>query len=124
MLRMVAPSPWSKSLRLAAGEVKEVTLRLPQKALKLPAPNGKTFAFSHLFVAVDLMNTVAETDETNNTAVVERTALETLALPNSRLPSKPRSSAVFASPVADERRDFFRTIIKVLSSERVGFYSA
>jgi hypothetical protein len=61
---------------LAAGEVKEVTLRLPQKALQLAGPDGQLTAFTHLFVAVDLMNTVAETDKTNNTAVVERAALE------------------------------------------------
>ena len=73
-----APQAVAEVASMAGGEVKEVTLRLPQKALKLPAPNGKTFAFSHLIVAVDLMNTVAETDKTNNTAVVERAALETL----------------------------------------------
>jgi subtilase family serine protease len=64
---------------LAAGEVKEVTLRLPQNALMLAGPDGRPTAFTHLFVAVDLMNTVAETDETNNTAIVERTALEPTA---------------------------------------------
>jgi hypothetical protein len=61
---------------LGAGEVKEVTLRLPQKALKLAAPNGKSLPFTRLVVAVDLMNTVAETDKSNNTAVVDRAALE------------------------------------------------
>jgi hypothetical protein len=61
---------------LAAGEVKEVTLRLPQKALQFAGPDGQPTAFTHLFVAVDPMNAVAETDKTNNTAVVERAALE------------------------------------------------
>ena len=57
--------------------MKEVTLRLPQKALKLADEDHKLVLFTHLFVAVDLLNTVAETDETNNTAVIERVALET-----------------------------------------------
>jgi hypothetical protein len=62
---------------LAAGQSGEVTLRLPQSALKMPgAVDGKPAVFTHLFVAVDLMNTVAETDETNNTAVVERAAVD------------------------------------------------
>lgn len=64
---------------LAAGEAKEVTLRLPQSAMKLAGADGKLTAFTQLFVAVDLMNTVAETDETNNTAVVDRAALEATA---------------------------------------------
>lgn len=65
---------------LAAGASGEVTLRLSQSALKLAAADGRPTAFTHLFVAVDLMNAVAETDETNNTAIVERAALETLAV--------------------------------------------
>lgn len=61
---------------LVAGEAKEVTLRLPQRALRLAGADGRPAAFTHLFIAVDLMKAVAETDETNNTAVVERAALE------------------------------------------------
>jgi hypothetical protein len=64
---------------LAAGELKEVTLRLPQSAMKLAGDDGKPIAFTRLFIAVDLMNTVAETDESNNTAIVDRAALETTA---------------------------------------------
>ena len=65
---------------LAAGQVKEVTLRLPLKSMQLHRPGqGLPTAFTHLFVAVDLNNTVAETDETNNTAIVERAALESSA---------------------------------------------
>jgi hypothetical protein len=65
---------------LAAGQSGEVTLRLPQSALKMTgAVDGKPAVFTHLFVAVDLMNTVAETDETNNTAVVERAAVDAVA---------------------------------------------
>ena len=61
---------------LAAGQIGEVTLRLPQSALKMTGADGKSADFTQLFFAVDLMNTVAETDETNNTAIVERAALE------------------------------------------------
>ncbi len=61
---------------LTAGKSAEVTLRLPQSALKLIGTDNQPTAFTQLFVAVDLMNTVAETDESNNTAVVERSALE------------------------------------------------
>jgi hypothetical protein len=71
-----APRAVFEAASLAAGDVKEVTLRLPQKALKLPSADGTPAGFTHLFVAVDLLNTIAETDETNNTAVVERAALE------------------------------------------------
>ena len=73
-----APKAVVEVASLAAGEVKTITLRLPQSALKLTGADSKLVAFTHLFVAVDLMNTVAETDEINNTAVVERAALETL----------------------------------------------
>jgi len=71
-----APRAVVEVASLAAGEAKQVTLRLPQKALKLARADGTSTAFTHLFVAVDLMNTVAETDKTNNTAIVERAALE------------------------------------------------
>jgi CARDB len=64
---------------LAAGEVKQVTLRLPQKAMKLTGVDGKPTAFTRLFIGLDLNNTVTETDKTNNTAVVDRAALETTA---------------------------------------------
>jgi hypothetical protein len=61
---------------LAAGEVKEVTLRLPHKA-ELVEDNGKGLVpFRYLAVAIDATNAVAETDKTNNTAVVERATLE------------------------------------------------
>ncbi len=64
---------------LAAGQSGEVTLRLPQAALKMDGADGRSTPFTRLFVAVDLMNTVAETDKANNTAVVERAGLETNA---------------------------------------------
>ncbi len=65
---------------LAAGQSGEVTLRLPQSALQMTgATNGKPAVFTHLFVAVDLMNTVVETDETNNTAVIERVIVDAVA---------------------------------------------
>ena len=61
---------------LAAGQSGEVTLRLPQAALKMNGTDGRSTPFTHLFVVVDLTNTVAETDESNNSAVVERASLE------------------------------------------------
>ena len=61
---------------LAAGEVKEVTLRLPHKAM-LVEDNGRGLVpFRYLAVVIDATSAVAETDKTNNTAVVERAALE------------------------------------------------
>jgi subtilase family serine protease len=61
---------------LAAGESKAVTLRLPQKSLQMAGADGEQAAFTRLFVGVDVMNTVAETDETNNMAVIDRAALD------------------------------------------------
>ena len=57
--------------------MKTITLRLPQSALKLIGPDNRPTAFTTLFIAVDLMNAVAETDETNNTAIIDRAAMET-----------------------------------------------
>jgi hypothetical protein len=61
---------------LAAGEVKEVTLRLPHKAV-LVEDNGKGLVpFRYLAVAIDATNAVAEIDKTNNMAIVEQAAVE------------------------------------------------
>ncbi|HTQ39328.1 MAG TPA: CARDB domain-containing protein [Pirellulales bacterium] len=64
---------------LAAGEVRTVSVRLPQAALRMAGPEGKPAVFTKLFIGVDILNNVAEIDETNNTAVVDRAALETTA---------------------------------------------
>ena len=64
---------------LAAGEVKTVTLRLPQKSLRLIDAENKPAAFTHLFVKVDLMNAVPEIDKANNKAIVARADLEAAA---------------------------------------------
>jgi hypothetical protein len=62
---------------LAAGDVGEVTLRLPVGAMKMvSAAQEQPTTFSHLFVAVDLQNSISELDETNNLAIVERSALD------------------------------------------------
>jgi hypothetical protein len=62
---------------LAAGEASEVTLRLPAAAMKLVSSDaGRPVGFSHLFVAIDATNAIAEVDETNNLAIVDRAALE------------------------------------------------
>lgn len=61
---------------LAAGEVKEVTLRLPHKAMLVEDNGTGLVPFRYLTVAIDATNAVAEIDETNNIAVVERASLE------------------------------------------------
>lgn len=55
-----------------AGEMREVTLRLPATAMRMGAEGT---AFSHLILIVDATNVINELDETNNSAVVERAAL-------------------------------------------------
>jgi hypothetical protein len=74
-----APRAVVEVASLAAGEVKTVTLRLPQKALRLIDADNKPVVFSHLFVVVDVKNAVPETDKTNNGAVVARADLEAAA---------------------------------------------
>lgn len=63
---------------LVAGQVAELTLRLPLQSMKLVVADSQT-VFTHLYVAVDFRNTVAELDETNNLAIVERSALDAAA---------------------------------------------
>ena len=72
-----APRATIEMSGLAAGAAKEITLRLPQKAMNLTGADGKPTAFTRLFIGIDLNNSVVETDKTNNTAVVDRAALET-----------------------------------------------
>jgi hypothetical protein len=61
---------------LEPGQAGQVTLRLPKSAMQLVSSNGQASAFTHLVVAVDADGTVRETDETNNSAMVERVQLE------------------------------------------------
>jgi hypothetical protein len=62
---------------LAAGEVGEVTLRLPAAAMKLVSVSTEQPApFSQLMVAVDPDNLIVESDKTNNVATVDRSAVE------------------------------------------------
>ena len=74
-----APRAVVEVASLAVGEVKTVTLRLPQDALQLIDADDKPVAFTHLFVAIDVKNAVPETDKTNNAAVVARADLEAAA---------------------------------------------
>jgi len=74
-----APRAAVEVASLAAGEVKTVTLRLPQKALRLNDADEKPVAFTHLFVKVDVMNAVPEIDKANNKAIVARADLEAAA---------------------------------------------
>jgi subtilase family serine protease len=61
---------------LAAGQSAEVVLRLPAASMKMVSVStGQAVAFSKLLVAVDFDNTISESDETNNVAVVDRTDL-------------------------------------------------
>lgn len=65
---------------MQGSEVMEVTLRLPATAMKLvSAKPNQPAGFSHLFVAVDETDSIAELDEDNNTAVIETAALEAIA---------------------------------------------
>lgn len=61
---------------LEAGQVTEITLRLPQSALKLVNATGTATGFDKLAVMVDVESTVAESDKANNAAVIERSVLE------------------------------------------------
>jgi CARDB len=62
---------------LAGGEAREVTLRLPISSMKLvDSSSSLPAAFSHLVVALDPDNAVMESDKSNNSATIERTALE------------------------------------------------
>jgi hypothetical protein len=64
---------------LAAGEVRKVTLRLPQKAMRVDDIGRGLAPFRYLLVAIDPTNAVTESDKTNNTAILERAALEATA---------------------------------------------
>jgi hypothetical protein len=62
---------------LAAGEVIDVMLRLPASAINMAGADGRPRAMTHLFVALDFADAIAEVDELNNLAIVEADALET-----------------------------------------------
>ncbi len=61
---------------LEAGQTAEVTLRLPQSALRVVAANGQSTTFNRLAVSIDSDGTVNETDRSNNAAIVDRAAVE------------------------------------------------
>ncbi len=64
---------------MAAGEEKDVTLRLPLAAMQLLGPDKRPTGFRKVLVGLDLAGAVAETDKSNNAAVIDRTALELAA---------------------------------------------
>jgi hypothetical protein len=70
-----APQASSEVALLQPGEATSVLLRLPNTAMQMIS-NGQVTQFTHLFVATDLMNAIAESDESNNIAILDRTALE------------------------------------------------
>lgn len=57
---------------LYPGEMRDLVVRLPVAALKMGPQRAE---FSYLIVMVDATNTVSDTDEENNAAVLERAAL-------------------------------------------------
>ncbi len=67
---------------LAGGQAHEATLRLPISSMNLTMGKLATGLanarrpFSHLIVVIDVDNTVSENDEANNSATIERAALE------------------------------------------------
>jgi subtilase family serine protease len=62
---------------LAAGQSRQVTLRLPVAAMQIVSVStSQPSAFDKLMVAVDTDNSIEETDKSNNVAVVDRDALE------------------------------------------------
>ncbi len=72
-----APRVVAEIASLPAGEVSEVTLRLPLSAVRfVSASSGTPVAFDQLLVVVDLDNAIVESDKSNNVASLERTELE------------------------------------------------
>ena len=72
-----APRVVTEIASLPAGEVSEVTLRLPVSAVRfISSSSAEPVAFDQLLVVVDLDNAIVETDKSNNVASLERTDLE------------------------------------------------
>ena len=74
-LTETAPQAVTEVALLQPGEGTSVLLRLPNTAMQMVAGEQVT-PFTHLFVAADAMDGIVESDETNNTAILDRTALE------------------------------------------------
>jgi hypothetical protein len=73
-----APKVVTEVASLPAGEVSEVTMRLPISAVRLVANSSSESAtFDQLLVVVDLDNAIVESDKSNNVASLERSELET-----------------------------------------------
>lgn len=72
-----APQAVAEIASLPAGQVSEVTLRLPVTAVRLVnTTSSEPVAFDQLLVVVDLDNAIVESDKSNNVASLERTELE------------------------------------------------
>lgn len=75
-----APKVVTEIASLPAGEVSEVTLRLPLSAVRfVGTSSADPVAFDQLLVVVDLDNSIVESDKSNNVASLERTELEAAA---------------------------------------------
>lgn len=73
----VAPRTIVELPGLRAGESFDLTLRLPVSSMRMIAgAESRPIPFTHLFVAVDFLNSVPESDETNNLAIIRRADLE------------------------------------------------
>jgi hypothetical protein len=70
-----APQAVTEIALLQPGEGTSVLLRLPNTAMRMVAGEQVT-PFTHLFIAADAMDGIVEADETNNTAILDRMALE------------------------------------------------
>jgi subtilase family serine protease len=71
-----APRAIAEVPSLAAGESREMALRLPASAMRLVSTSGSQDGFDRLLVIVDPDDAVVETDKTNNLAAVSRSDLE------------------------------------------------
>ncbi len=80
-LSMQSPHATVELPVMTGGQVRSVTLRLPQAALKLTDKDGKPTEFTKLIVIVDLNNSLLETDKSNNSAAVDRAAVKRVILP-------------------------------------------
>ena len=72
-----APRAVVQAPEIGAGESLEIVLRLPASAMQMVGANGQRIAMTHVFVALDFTDAIAELDELNNLAIVEAGALET-----------------------------------------------
>lgn len=75
-----APQTVTEVADLAAGQEREITLRLPLSAVRLVSNSGtEKVAFDQLLVVIDLDDAIVEAEKSNNVANLNRVDLETAA---------------------------------------------